>query len=117
MEATREFTYYDGIIEGRLIENGFNGIGSDMFQCRTKDYLFVITVSAGGKGLATMEMFEFLPVTGEDGMEVVAYVTLCREESFTKHELNGHIDEIISLAKVLIKFYSQSLHKEGQAHE
>lgn len=117
METTREFTYLDGIIEGRLIENGFNPIGSDMFQRQTKDYLFVITVSAGGKGMSTMEMFEFLPVTDRSGRDLVEYVHICRDEAFTKHELNGYIDEIISLAKVLIKFYSQQTHREGQAHE
>jgi hypothetical protein len=105
MKKEREFGYYEGIIEGRLIENGFYPIGKDMFQAPKGKYLFVVTFPS--EIASKIEVFKDTPNIDEEGMESCSYIELCREEATVCHDLNGHIEEIICIAKVLSEFYSK----------
>jgi hypothetical protein len=104
MKRDRELGYYEGIIEGRLIERGFFAIGDNMFQAQKGQYLIVISFPSEIE--STIEVFYDLPKINEEGIEARSYIKLCREEAMVAHNLRGHIEEIVEIAKVLGIFYS-----------
>jgi hypothetical protein len=101
----REFTYQDGIVEGRLIENGFFGIGKDMFVCRTDNSLYVVTHPE--KGASTLEVFQTNSQQPENEMEYSDYIRWVREDSESNQpiDVHGHIVYIIEVAKISKAFY------------
>ena len=92
-------TYHDGIVEGRLIENGFFGIGSPLFVCRTINSLYVVTYQRSGN--STLEIFQSISGQPEPEMEINEFVEWVRNDDFTANtlEVHGHIDDIIETIK------------------
>ena len=98
-------SYHDGIVEGRLVENGFFGIGSPLFVCRTVDSLYVVTYQKYGD--ATLEIFQSISGQPEPEMEINAFVQWVRNDDYTANVLNihGDIDDIIQIIKLAKPHY------------
>ncbi|WP_199614705.1 hypothetical protein [Paenibacillus alkalitolerans] len=97
----QDHAYYDGIVEGRLIEHGFFGIGKSMFVCRTKNSFYVVTHPEEGD--STLEVFLSIPLDQpEKEMEMTDFVDFVRHSdySFQSLEVKGHIDDIITVVKM-----------------
>lgn len=96
----REFTYIDGINEGRLNENGFFAIGKSMFVHRSKNILHVVTVPQTGE--CTFELLETNSEQPEQEMEYSAFVNWARNDDYTFHriEVRGEFNDILEVAKL-----------------
>lgn len=103
--SEREFTYHDGIIEGRLIEHGFYGIGKSMFVCRTVNTLYVVTYPENGD--STFEVFQSISEQPEKEMELTSFIDWVRHDDFTANMLKiyGHIDDVIDVVKLAKSSY------------
>ena len=92
-------SYHDGIVEGRLVENGFFGIGSPLFVCRTVNSLYVVTYQRNSD--STLEVFQSISGQPDTEMEINAFVEWVRNDDYTANVLNihGDIDDIIETIK------------------
>lgn len=98
--SEREFTYIDGINEGRLNENGFFAIGNSMFVHRNKNIILIVTVPQDGD--CKFEMLETNSEQPEKEMEYTAYVEWARNDDYTFHriEVHGEFNDILEVSKL-----------------
>lgn len=92
----RELGYFDGIVEGRLIENGFFGIGNETFCCPIGDDLAIVTAPL--RGSCTLEIYSNLP-TGTE-VEMNEYIKLVRNEGHQELFIAADIGDIIAVFKL-----------------
>ncbi|MBB6731924.1 hypothetical protein [Cohnella zeiphila] len=96
----REFSYQEGITEGRLIENGFFAIGKSMFVCRTNSILYIVTNPQEGD--SRFELIELNSEQPEKEMEYTAFIEWARNDDFNypRIDVKGSIHDIIEIAKI-----------------
>ncbi|SDR83193.1 hypothetical protein SAMN05444162_0150 [Paenibacillaceae bacterium GAS479] len=98
-----KLTYFDGIIEGRLIENGFHSIGKSLFYNRIGGVAFVVRHSEGNK--CVLEVYSDLPSTiGET--DAVVYVETLRDNAFEELCVSGDIHDILQVYR-MYKIYRE----------
>lgn len=97
--------YHNGIVEGRLMEHGFFGIGSPKFMCRTINSLYVITYLQHGD--STLEIFKSIPEQPEPEMEINEFEDWVRNHdcAFKILDIRGDIDDIIEVIKLTKPHY------------
>ena len=93
----KELTYYDGIIEGRLIENDFVSIGDSMFVCRTAEHIYAVTVFSDHK--IKLEIYNQLPSLS-GSMDSDEFIWNLRDEAFNVLEVTGRIDDILEVVRM-----------------
>lgn len=97
--------YTNGIVEGRLIEHGFFGIGSPRFVCRTVDSLYVVTYIKNG--YSKLEIFQSISGQPEREMEINDFVDWVRNDDLAVQvlDIHGDIDDIIEIIKLAKPHY------------
>lgn len=95
----KELTYFDGIIEGRLIENGFSPIGNDMFVKSNEESHSIIKTDRKNGDYKNSEFIVYgkgykgyIP---EDGIEAKKLVGILEENECHLLKVNGDIYSII----------------------
>ncbi|MEK4343258.1 hypothetical protein [Brevibacillus sp. FSL L8-0710] len=96
MQETKELTYFDGIIEGRLVENSFTPVGNKTFYHNDTKFVYVVTLDE--KSNATLEVFKF--TNHEEEVLVTDYIETLREEAEEVLLLSGRFEDILSVIKM-----------------
>lgn len=99
-QIENKFNYQYGIVEGRLIENGFFGIGSPRFVCRTANSLYVVTFQNHED--SKLEIYQLISGQPEPEMEINEFVDWVRDDEFNAQVLtiSGDIDDIFQIIKL-----------------